>query len=155
MTREEKCKLAIKKGFIYNPETGEIMGPSGRIIIGKHSAGYISIQLYKNNKPYRLFGHIFSWYVIHKEIVEQIDHINGIKDDNRICNLRAVTNHLNQYNKLNVKGYSWNKRENKWRVYIGFDNKQIHLGYFDNEEDAREAYLKAKEKYHIIKNPQS
>ena len=43
-----------------------------------------------------------------------------------------------------VKGYSWNNQKNKWGARIKINQKIIHLGFFDNEEDAHNAYLVAK-----------
>lgn len=149
MTREEKCQLAIEKGFTYNPETGKIYGIKGKEI-NNLTNGYIRILLYDNNKKIYLKGHHFAWYWVNKECLEFLDHINGIRNDNHICNLRGVTHQQNMWNKTKAKGYSWYKKSNKWRVKISFNNKKIHIGYFDNEEDARAAYLEAKEKYHKI-----
>jgi hypothetical protein len=78
-----------------------------------------------------------------------IDHINGIRLDNRVVNLRITTHQGNNHNYTRAKGYCWNKPAKKWRSHIHLNNKQIHLGYYDTEEDARQAYLTAKEKYHI------
>lgn len=83
----------------------------------------------------------------------KVDHINHNTLDNRKCNLRLVTDQENQFNKI-CKGYTWNKREQKWRAYIKTNGKEKHLGYFFNENDAKNAYLKAKEEYHII-NPKN
>ena len=80
----------------------------------------------------------------------QVDHINGNKLDNRRCNLRIVTQQQNQFNRTRAKGYCWHKRINKWQAKICINYKYIHLGYFDTEEQARLAYLQAKEKYHVI-----
>lgn len=44
----------------------------------------------------------------------------------------------------NVKGYSWNNQKNKWQARIKINQKLIHLGFFDKEEDAHQAYLVAK-----------
>ncbi len=150
MTREEKCRLAIEKGYTYNPETGKMYGPRREEIIGKIKSGYIQIKLWIDNKKYNLFAHQFAWYLVHRECVKQIDHINGIRDDNRICNLRAVTNQQNSFNRTKAKGYSWDKARNKWVTQIHINGKKIYLGRFDSEEDARTAYLQAKEIYHII-----
>lgn len=79
------------------------------------------------------------------------DHINYNGLNNCRCNLRIVTIQQNQFNKPNVKGYSWDKNINKWKTLIGFNNKSIYLGHFDNEKDAHKAYLKAKQKYHKMK----
>jgi len=149
MTREEKCELAIEKGYTYNPETGKVIGPYGKEITRK-TLGYIDISLNFNGKYYHLRGHQFAWYIINKECVEFLDHINGIRDDNRICNLRSVTKQQNQWNQTKAKGYYWNKNRNKWYTQIKLNGKSITLGYFDKEEDARTAYLEAKKQYHII-----
>jgi hypothetical protein len=150
MTREERCKLAIERGFTYDPETGIIYGSKGFIINNKDKNGYIIISFILNEKHYNLFSHQFAWYWVNKKVVEQIDHINGVRNDNRICNLRSVSNQQNQWNRNTAKGYSWDKSRNKWRARIGLNGKTITIGRFNNEEDARAAYLEAKEKYHII-----
>lgn len=79
----------------------------------------------------------------------QIDHINRCKIDNRVENLRLVTNQQNQFNKA-AKGYYWNKRENKWHAQITINGKSIHLGCFVLESEAHAAYQAAKLIYHII-----
>jgi hypothetical protein len=150
MTRLEKCKLAIEKGIIYNPETGKIFGLSGNEIGTKHKSGYIKISLWLENKCCILCAHQFAWYWINKECVDYIDHINGIKDDNRICNLRSVTHQQNQHNRKTNKGYCFCKKGNKYRTTIKLNYKTINIGYFNTEQEARNAYLEAKEKYHLI-----
>jgi hypothetical protein len=148
MTREERCKLAIERGFTYNSETGFIYNRYGKISKIKHNNGYLDICITINKKNNHLLAHHFAWYWVYKECVEQLDHINGIRDDNRICNLRPVTNQQNQWNQINAKGYYWYKRQNKWKSQIKFNKKTIGLGYFNTEEEARNAYLQAKEIYH-------
>ena len=78
-----------------------------------------------------------------------IDHINRKKDDNRLENLHVVNSQQNQFNR-DDKGYSWREGRNKWEAHIRVNNKTIYLGMFENEEDARNAYLEAKAKLHII-----
>lgn len=145
MTREEKCKKAIELGYTYNPESGDVIGIKGKPIIAKKD-GYIDIQ---SKVFYKLKAHIFAWYYIYGETVDQIDHINGIRDDNRLCNLRAVNNQQNQQNRTKAKGYGWHTGTQKWRAYIKGNGKYIHIGLFDNESDARQAYIEAKKIYHI------
>ena len=81
-----------------------------------------------------------------------IDHENHTRDDNSNENLRVVNNQQNCFNRSNVKGYSWDKMNEKWRAKITVDGKSISLGYFEHEkeEEAHNAYLKAKAILHII-----
>lgn len=78
------------------------------------------------------------------------DHINGMKHDNRLENLRLVTNQQNEFNNPKAKGYSWCKQSNKWHARIQLDGRLIHLGIFVNPEEARKAYLDAKLIHHKI-----
>lgn len=150
MTREEKCLLAIEKGYTYDPETGKVTSKFGRELKGKNNEGYIEIQMMINYKTYKISTHIFAWFWVHKEFVDEIDHINGDKLDNRILNLRSVTHQQNSFNRTTAKGYSYCKLTNKYRAYIKINKKNIYLGRFETEQEARNAYLKAKEIYHII-----
>ena len=77
----------------------------------------------------------------------EIDHIDQNSLNNQKNNLRIVTHSQNQMNspKWNscsskFKGVSWHKGNNKWISNIGFNNKQIFLGYFKSEIDAAKAY---------------
>jgi len=79
-----------------------------------------------------------------------IDHENRTRDDNSNDNLRVVTQQQNCFNRSDVKGYYWHKRDKKWVAKIKVDRKTKYLGYFEKEEDARNAYLAAKAIYHII-----
>ena len=83
-------------------------------------------------------------------VTHLIDHIDHNTLNNAFENLRVVTNQVNQFNNHVAKGYSWNKRTGKWEAYIKVNGKQKNLGYHDTEEAARAAYLKGKEKYHVI-----
>ena len=80
---------------------------------------------------------------------EHVDHINHDTLDNSAANLRVVTHQQNMFNR-EAKGYTWRKDECKWQASIKIDRRNINLGYFDNEEDAHQAYLDAKAIYHVI-----
>jgi hypothetical protein len=143
MTRLEKCEWYKNKGYTYNSETGKIFGIYGKEIISKSKSGYIHIGG-------RLYGHHYAWYMTYGNVdFIELDHINTNPSDNRICNLR-ISNRNQQTQNRNSKGYYWDKNKNKWRSEIVYYGKRNKLGYFNTEEEARNAYLQAKEKYHII-----
>jgi hypothetical protein len=103
---------------------------------------------YKKYLHHRIIGYAFLGLDIENTLLE-IDHINHIRYDNRVDNLRIVTP---QENKFNNSGKGYRVRGNKWQARIRFNCKDIHLGYFKTEEEARNAYLEGKAKYHIIPN---
>lgn len=80
-----------------------------------------------------------------------VDHINGNKKDNRKANLRIVSPKDNGKNiglsKNNQSGVTGVTLIHKWVANITVNNKHIHLGYFDNIEDAIKARKEAEEKY--------
>jgi len=80
--------------------------------------------------------------------IDLIDHIDHNKLNNSIENLRITNGTGNQQNRKNVKGYYFDKKMNKYQAYIKVNGKNIHLGYYIIEEEARQAHLKGKEKYH-------
>lgn len=101
-------------------------------------------------------GHIYkahrlAWfYMTGKWPKDQIDHINQDKSDNRFDNLREANSQENGRNcpltKANTSGHvgvSRFKRTGKWRARLTLDNKDVHLGYFDNIEDAISARVQA------------
>jgi hypothetical protein len=77
----------------------------------------------------------------------QIDHIDRCRTNNNILNLRMVTRSENLHN-TDAKGYCFNKSKNKWQAQICINYKLKNLGYFDTEDEARQAYLDAKKLYH-------
>jgi len=119
----------------------------GDIAGSVNSNGYMQVQI--NKKMFRV--HRLVW-IMHNESIDEelhIDHINRDRLDNCIDNLRLVTPQENSFNSKS-RGYSWIKAKKKYVAQITIDRVQKTLGAFDNAEDARRAYLDAKEKYHRI-----
>ncbi|HBV6026304.1 TPA: HNH endonuclease [Klebsiella aerogenes] len=150
--------------FTYDPATGRVFHArdkrSGHGSINAHvgnyadttinSHGYRRASVTINGKYHQISAHRVAWILAHGSIPTglQIDHINGIRDDNRLCNLRLVTNQENSHNQRPAKGFSWNFRAGKWLAQITVNGHRISLGYHDTELDARAAYLRAKRVYH-------
>lgn len=148
LKKQDICIQLKSLGYRYDSDTGHIIGPKGSVLTNK-SNGYISFYYKKDGKRHIVYGHQFAYFSTHGYVPDCIDHINRIKDDNRIVNLRDIPKHLNQFN-MYAKGYCWNKAMNKFEAYINVNSKKIQLGYFDKEIDAKEAYLAAKKTYHVI-----
>ena len=143
--RDYKCKLALKLGFNYDEIKGVVISPTGKIVTKTTKSGYICLTLRDNSKTYYLFAHQFAWFVINKECVNMIDHIDGNKTNNKISNLRAVNKSINGLNRKS-KGVYFCKRANKFIANITDNYKHIHIGSFNSYEEAEREYLKYKEK---------
>ena len=99
-------------------------------------------------------------YVMRAKKDEIVDHINHIKHDNALCNLRIATHTVNSHNKSKSKnatsryyGVSYRKENNSWKSKINKDSVEYNLGYYVNEIDAAKVYnLKAIELYGTYAN---
>lgn len=108
------------------------------------------------NKNY--YAHRVAWAIYHgAHPLGSIDHINGIGTDNRIGNLRVVDHHENCRNKARYSnnksghtGVSWHDHTGMWQARMGSGATRVHLGLFDNVEDAAQARKRAEidEGYH-------
>lgn len=103
-------------------------------------------------------AHRLAWlYVYGKWPDDQIDHINGLRDDNRLANLRDVTRFVNAQNKRTTRaktasgrqGVTPDKYSDKWVAKLFIDGKVTVLGKFDDIDCAEQAYLAAKRTHHI------
>ena len=138
----------------YEPETGVFRWlVSGK---GRNSSGIAGNIDHHGYHKIVIMGieyktHRLSWlYVYGNWPDDQIDHINLVRHDNRIANLREATRSENMGNKLKYcnnrsghKGVSLAKRGKKWRSSIKINGKVINLGSFDELSDAASAYERA------------
>ena len=136
----------------YNPDTGiftwrktrTFTARAGSIAGHRDLLGYRVIRL----RNQRFKEHRLAWFYIYKTWpAYQIDHINRIKDDNRISNLREALPSQNQINSgmrsNNSSGLRGvRKFKNKWRATIGHNGKIKHLGTFSSKTDAHKTYCK-------------
>lgn len=118
--------------------------------------GYL--RIFFNGKDY--FAHRVAWFLYYGVWpVNQIDHINQIKTDNRIDNLREVSNEencknqtLRKTNKSGRIGVYFDNQHKKWRASIRFNNKTVHLGLSKNIEEIINLRKDAEIKYGYHKN---
>lgn len=135
-----------KDGILYNKINRGYPASKDKPAGSLKPTGYIQIKV--NGKLY--LSHRIIWLMHHNEWpTKEIDHIDRNKQNNKIENLRYVTRQQNQFNRYN-KGYTFKEKLNKFEAKIGINKKTIYLGLFDTEEEAHNAYLKAKEEYHKI-----
>ena len=111
--------------------------------------GYIRIKV--DGKSYS--AHRLAWLYVHSTWpTDEIDHINGVRNDNRFGNLRVITRQGNVHNRRkswSASGYMGvYANHGKWRSAINLDGKTISLGNFNTPEEAYAAYLEAKRRHH-------
>ena len=150
----------VRKIFNYDPETGHLtyaVQRCKRISKGERAGsdeahGYRQVNI--NQHSYKEHRVIWLW-MTGEWPTGQIDHINGVRDDNRWANLRVVTNLQNAQNRTKVVsktgflGVSFKKSTGRYEAHIRVNGKKKHLGYFDTAEQAHAIYLKAKSMYHL------
>lgn len=152
----ELTQERLKELLHYDPETGVFtwMSRVARCVkIGSvagtrgHSSGYTYIQI--TGRLY--FAHRLAYlYMTGIWPRAEIDHVNGLKSDNRWANLREATRSENMRNggprvnnKLGIKGVYFHKRDMKFVASIRLNDNLHSLGYFDTPEEAAHAYNKA------------
>lgn len=126
------------------------VSPSSQVRIGdlagNDSRGYRQIGI--GGK--RHFAHRLIWLWHHGEFPSFLDHINGVKSDSRVENLRPATKEENGRNRgaqtnntSGYKGVSFKKDKGKFRSEIKISGRRIHLGYFTDPATAHAAYAEA------------
>lgn len=161
-------QATLKSLVHYDPETGiftwlrrEGNTKSARIWNGRFPGqqagtitqprGYVAIKISFDGKEKKYKAHRLAWLYVYGEWPPQeIDHINRVVDDNRICNLRLATRTQNVHNssvrknnKSGAPGVCWHKRVKQWRVEIRTHGIKRRLGYFKDFEAAKRAYEEA------------
>ena len=137
--------LTLKKYIAYDPETGVFTRLNGDKAGGVNSHGYVQVRTYgTRHKAHRL-----AWLYVYGEWPKGfIDHINGIRDDNRIANLRIATRKQNMANSkvranaITPKGVTM-IHDTRYRARIRVDGKLMHIGYYPTAELAHAAYCEA------------
>ena len=140
-------KYAVdENGSVWSYRKNDWLSP------GLNGRGYYIVNLWKNKKQKTYYVHrlVAQTYLDNYSEDLQVDHINGCRINNNISNLRMVTCQQNHFNRTTAKGYSWDKNKEKWQAHIRIDYRLKHLGCFDTEAEARDAYLAAKKIFHVI-----
>ena len=151
----------LRRLFTYNPDDGELRwavdrngGAYAGDVAGTNTGrGYLAICT--RGKNYRV--HRIVWAIVHGEWPElQIDHINGIRDDNRLCNLRLATAQQNMigrrgFSRPSASGYRGvhrTKGSKPFRAYARINGKNVILGYFHCPKEAHAVHVAAVLEHH-------
>lgn len=103
----------------------------------------------------RYMAHVLAWlYMTGEHPAADIDHINGVRTDNRFGNLRVASRSENNQNQRrahrdNKSGYlGVSPNRGGWAASININKRKHHIGTFDTPEQAHKAYLEAKREIH-------
>lgn len=155
----------LREVLAYDPSTGLFRwtvgaGRGGRkrpgaVAGNPDSSGHIQIGI----DGRRYLAHRLAWLWVYGEWpIHQVDHLNGMRTDNRIANLRQLTNQQNAQNstclrRSNTSGFPGvSARGRRWSAQIMVDRRIHRLGCFATPEEAHEAYLAAKRRLHPFWN---
>jgi hypothetical protein len=152
----------VRKLFHYDAESGILLWRYGN---GKNvkpwqqakslnGQGYCTVKV--NGTNYRV--HRLIWLYVYGDFPkEDIDHKNRIRNDNRLCNLRAVSRtdncqniSLPNHNKSGHIGVSWFDLRKTWTVYVKVNKKNKWLGYYKNLDDAIAARKAGEKQYYNL-----
>ena len=152
----------LRSMFTYCTETGVLTwlprldDPRwNRVFAGKPAGGvdgkgYVRIRSEGNNWN----AHRVIWKLVHDEEPEYVDHINGNRADNRLCNLRSVSKtenarntRLKRHNTSGVSGVHWRTKDQRWAATIHHNGALVRLGQYRLFEDAVAARRAAEAKY--------
>lgn len=151
--------VSIRAVLDYCPDTGVFTWSKdvnrrskGSVAGGRDQTGYWIIGV--NRQQYK--AHRLAWLLHYGTNPEgEIDHLNLIKTDNRIANLRDASRFGNQQNfpklSTNTSGYKgahFDKQSKRWRGTIQANGKRHHLGWFPDAETAGKAYDEASRRLH-------
>lgn len=130
--------------LVNQVKAGDVAG-----CLGSH--GYLQLKI--NNKSY--LNHRIVFLMFNGFLPEYVDHIDGIRTNNKLENLRECTFSQNRCNtkvyrnnKSGIKGINWDREHGKWTARIQFKNKRILVGRFSQLNDAKNAIIERRNSLH-------
>jgi len=147
---------ALRGLFSYDPDTGHLTNVSTRSsrAVKGHRAGSLMGTGYRRIVIDKVeYGeHRLIWKLVHGEDPDTIDHINSLRSDNRLCNLRNCTAAENnrfaatKKNRLPLGVKQLKENGRSYDCYMAratIEGKRVYLGTFDTPEQAHQAYTEA------------
>jgi len=142
----------------YESDTGLVYKNKVVYPYKPNAQGYIRVRYQGQN----LLLHRVMWKIIYGYYPKFIDHINGNRQDNRLCNLRECTRQENNQNfsqkprkhnkSSNYVGVSWDTETGRWKAKITVSGIQMNLGRYATQEEAFKAYSLNKLTLHKTNN---
>ena len=143
VTNKQNTQNKTCEGYCYDKSCRKYIA---RICIEEKQ---YSIGQYENKNDAKLM-YLIAKDKIYKTLVDkERNEIEKLRKSTNLDIDKLVDKYIINYDKPKYKGFYYNKRRNKYQARIFKDGKQIHLGYYQNESDARASYLQAKEKFCI------
>lgn len=155
----------LKQFVLYDENTGvfeRLIGTGKGASVGTKTKGCLDVsngyrKISINGKQY--YAHRLAWlYMTGKWPLDQIDHVNEIRDDNRFENLREANNAQNNQrskarsdSKTKVLGVFWHKKAKKYVAQIRNLNQTIYLGLYETIEMASSARKKAELELNFVR----
>lgn len=147
---EVKKFFEYREGNLYWKVSKSVRALAGSVAGSLSSHGYIDVGF--NGKLLRAHRLIFAMH--HGFYPKQIDHINGVRNDNRIENLRAADFQTNAFNSIGkgaasgIKNVYWRENRKHWFVKLCVLDRQILFGSYRDLELAELVAIEARNKYH-------
>lgn len=161
---DEIIAARVRELLNYDPNTGvftrrvrtaqrhQVGDRADFLITGGGQEGYYRVSF----DGARYMAHRVAWLYVHGAWPTfDIDHLNGVRGDNRISNLRDVPNRVNRQN---IRGPRIDNRvtgvlgvtihQGRYRSRVQINGKAVEVGSFDTLDAARDAYLSAKRRLH-------
>jgi hypothetical protein len=154
-TKRKIAPETLRQLFTFDPDEGifryqkdKVRCKAGSVAGSIHRQGWRSIKINKRCYP----AHHLAWLWVHgRWPIHEIDHINGVRDDNRFINLReadAFQQVMNsarpRTNTSGVKNVYFDREMNRYRVHLRHKKKSIHIGYFPTLQEAASAAADAR-----------
>lgn len=151
----------LRELLSYDPNSGVFtwVAPTNRRIrVGARTGqvrpdGYSQLQI----DGRRYLAHRLAWCYVYGDWPNgELDHINGLRSDNRVANLRVVTRSENMQNQRAPRGknpylgVSYHRASGRWAAQLSVAGRNTHLGLFDTPEQAQAAYTGTKKAHSYV-----
>lgn len=142
--------------YSYNKDTGILYSRNTNLPLRTY-INYDYVWVYLDEFQSKYSAHRLIWFLVYKKWVRSIDHINGIKSDNRLTNLREClprenSNNLPLHRSGHLPGCHYREDRHKWAAYTrDASGKRIYLGHYVTEKEASLQYCRYVLKYGLVR----